>query len=93
MPLMYRHRPSGPALIAAGCILILGGSYMYCLYRRVDAGEASPESILHVAFLTIGATGALLILAFARYRFTHLWKHPDPAFSKRAKTKRKNGRL
>jgi hypothetical protein len=90
---MYKQRPAMPALIAAACVMLFGGFVVYYLYRRVDDGDANSASVLFAVCLTCGLVGTLVILAFARYQFTHLWKHPDPAFSKKASRNRKRGRL
>lgn len=81
-PLMYKQRPAYPALIAAVCSLIFGALTCWALKDRVDAGEGTSASILLVACISVGTSGALLIAAFARYQFTHLWKRPEAAHSK-----------
>ncbi len=86
-PLMYRQRPSYPALIAAGCVIILGTCVAGCLRKRIDDGEGNPSSLILDICLTVVLTGILLIIAFARYKFTHL--RTDPRLSKKKWAKRK----
>ncbi len=88
-PLMYRHRPYYTALIAAAVVLVFGMCVSCCLKNRVEIGEANRSTVALVICLTAAISGALVISAFARYTFTHLWKTPDPAF---AKKKRQKGR-
>ena len=90
---MYKHRPAFPALIAAFCVLALGGLVSFYLNERVEAGEGSMLSVLLVGCLSCGIAGVLFIAAFARYQFSHLWNSPDPAFSKKARRKRDLGKF
>lgn len=71
---MYRHRPSYPALIFAAAVLVLGALIAYGLAKQVEAGERSMSSVLLVGCLSFGIAGILVVAAFARYQFTHLWK-------------------
>ena len=90
-PLMYRQRPAYPALIGAVCVLVLGFFITCWLHQQAEIGESDGSSVLLVGALSCSISGALVILAFARYQFTHLWKRPDPAFSKKAQKIRDRG--
>jgi spore maturation protein SpmA len=76
-PLMYRHRPAYPALIAAACVLAAGGLIILALENRLKDGIGDPSSIIFTACIACGAAGVLVIIAFARYQYTHLWKKPQ----------------
>ena len=73
-PLMYRHRPAYPALIAAAVFFITGVVVTLVLQERAVEGLASPRAPLLAGMLGLILTGACLISAFARYKYTHLWK-------------------
>lgn len=90
--MMYRQRPAGPALVAAACVLVFGTVVIYWLRQRVDIGEANESSVLFAGCLTCGIAGSLVILAFARYQFLHLWVKKDPAFAKKTKRQRQTQR-
>ncbi len=79
-PMMYRQRPSAPALIAAACVIVLGTCSALYMKGRVDAGIGEPSSLILIISLTAVLAGALVITAFARYTFTHL--KTDRAFGR-----------
>ncbi|VGO17654.1 hypothetical protein PDESU_06255 [Pontiella desulfatans] len=56
---------------------------------RLAAGELAVSSMILVASITCFASGLLLIVAFARYRFTHLWKSTGAAHSDKYKNQHK----
>ena len=91
--LMYKHRPTYPAMVAAVLVLLFGGFWTWCLHGRVEDGIGEPSSVVAAGCVSCGLAGILIIMAFARYQFTHLWKKPDPAFSKKARRSRRHGRL
>lgn len=82
-PLMYKQRPAVPALIAAACVLAFGTALIFWLRPRVEVGEAEVSSVLLAGCMTCGITGGLLVSAFARYQFTHLWKKPHSGPTKK----------
>jgi uncharacterized membrane protein YphA (DoxX/SURF4 family) len=90
---MYRHRPAVPAFVGACAVLIIGLLIICALKPRVDGGELSSSTILLTGCCSLCLAAMCIVAAFARYQFTHLWKHPDPAFSKKAAKKRNNGIL
>ena len=74
MALMYRHGPNKPALIGAVVMLIFGAGCALAFLPAVESGER-PASILYlIVSLSLLVAGMLVIVAFARYSFTHLWK-------------------
>ena len=81
-PLMYRQRPAYPALVAAACALIIGMSIIMVLKDRLKDGIGTPSSILLTGCISCGIAAVLIVSAFARYQFTHLWKKPNPALAK-----------
>lgn len=86
-PLMYRQRPALPAFIAAGFVLVVGGLMVCGLRQHGEAGIGNPPSVLRVACCSFTIAGALVIMAFARYRFTHLWKNHHPSSAKKERGK------
>lgn len=82
-PLMYRQRPSYPALISAGAVLFLGMLLVLALKQE----EVSFQVRLLTGCITLCMSAILLVTAFARYQFTHLWKHSDPACSRKRITR------
>ncbi len=92
-PLMYRQRPSYPALISALCVLIVGALLAFLGLDRYASGTGSMGMVWLTVYATLCVTVICVIMAFARYQFTHLWKQPDPAFSKKAQRKRDRGEL
>ncbi|VGO22245.1 hypothetical protein [Pontiella sulfatireligans] len=86
--LMYKQRPSYPSLISAAVVLVLGAVLVCDILKQVDAGEADASSAILTGCLACGISGSLVIAAFARYQFTHLWRNPDPAFVKKRKGSR-----
>lgn len=76
-PLMYRHRPAMPALVAA-IVSLAGGAFCFgMLYHRVQSGEIGAEKLKGLILLSFALSGICLIAAFARYQFTHLWMKPQ----------------
>lgn len=86
-PLMYRQRPSYPALISSGAVLLIGTLMVLALKQE----EVSFQILLLTACITLCSAAILLVTAFARYQFTHLWKQPDPAFSRKRATRSERG--
>ena len=87
--MMYRQRPNLPALIAAA-ICFLGGVLLLCGMQQISGfGAASSAPLETVALLTFALTGTFLIIAFARYRFTHLWKSTGASHSDKYKDQHK----
>ncbi len=91
-PLMYKQRPAYPALIAALFILIIGAWIIFELHQRVDTGEESASSVVLAYCMTFGIVGTLVVSAFARYQFTHLWKKPDPSVSRNPRKRQHQSR-
>lgn len=74
--MIYKHRPSYPALFAAGLVL-LGGSLMcYGATRQYQLDREVPPCVLMIGCGTLLLVGIFLVIAFARYKFTHLWIKP-----------------
>ena len=92
MAFMYKHRPSLPSLVLAGLSLGGGSLIFYSLYRREAMGECAMATVLMTGCLTIIMTGGFLIMAFARYKYTHLWKSTGARHSDKYKTPSRNGR-
>lgn len=90
-PLMYKQRPAYPALVGAVCVLAFGGLVCWGLNERVQAGLGDLSQIILTASLCCGIAGALVITAFARYQFTHLWKKAKPRSSGPCKPRFKAG--
>ena len=76
MALMYRHRPAFPALVGAFFCLLAGVFCFAMIYHRVQNGEIGHENLAALILLSISIFGILLIAAFSRYQFTHLWVKP-----------------
>ena len=70
---MYKHRPAFPALMGAFFSLLLGVFCFAMIYQRVQNGEIGREKLAALTMLSISVSGILLIAAFSRYQFTHLW--------------------
>ncbi|VGO22281.1 hypothetical protein [Pontiella sulfatireligans] len=81
--MIYRHRPILSALIAAGLSCVAGVLLVFGMRQRYEAGVAPASSVMLAGCVTIVLTGSFLIVAFSRYRFTHLWKTPQAAHSKK----------
>lgn len=74
MALMYRHGPNKTALIGAGVVLLFGFGCALSLSPEVESGERSANIVYLIISLSLLVAGVLIIVAFARYSFTHLWK-------------------
>ncbi|VGO17658.1 hypothetical protein PDESU_06259 [Pontiella desulfatans] len=86
---MYRQKPNLVALVAA-LVSLVGGILTICMLQARDgAGIASPTPVGFLACITLVLTGTFLIIAFARYRFTHLWKRGEAAHSDKYKSQHK----
>jgi fumarate reductase subunit D len=70
---IYKHRPLWSALFGAVFFLILGMLCYFMIYQRVQDGEIGEEKLLALILISITVPGILIIVAFARYKFTHLW--------------------
>ncbi len=77
--MIYRHRPSYTALVGAAVTLIAGSLLMLGLTKSTPSAEGVPASVLLAGCVTFLIFGFFLIVAFARYRFTHLWRTSKPA--------------
>jgi len=77
-----KQRPAYPALVAAACILLVGAFAVYGLKRRIKVGDADFSSLFLLVCLSCAISGDLVITAFSRYQFTHLWKKPIRPFQK-----------
>lgn len=75
-PLMYRQRPANPALIAAAIVLLFGGAIIWWKKTQLEDGIGDVSFIILTACITCGTALVLVVTAFARYQFTHLWKKP-----------------
>jgi len=85
----YRHRPSFPALIGALLVFSAGTSLVLYLRPEVEAGEISASSMLLAGCFTCAISGALLVMAFARYPFTQLWISTGASHSNKYKKRRR----
>jgi hypothetical protein len=79
--MMYHHKPSLPALGLALFVFICGVLFICDLRPQVESGEINSSSMAAAGFATCSVTGVFLIIAFARYRFTHLWRSTKAAHS------------
>ena len=70
---VYKHRPIWSALFGAIFCLIMGMLCYLMIYQRVQAGEIGEEKLLALILISIIVPGTLFIIAFSRYKFTHLW--------------------
>jgi hypothetical protein len=70
---IYKHRPVWAALFGAGFFLFMGMLTYFTMHPRVRSGEMGEEKLLGLIMLSIIVPGILIILAFSRYKFTHLW--------------------
>ena len=73
---MHRQRPNMPALIGAVVCVLCGILSIAGIQVQRDYVPGSP-AIRMLILLTIILPSILLIIAFSRYRFTHLGKKPD----------------
>ena len=88
--MIYRHRPSLLALVAAVFSFVAGAVLFYQMQEQHLRGDGSAASVLLTGCLTITLTGAWLIMAFSRYQFTHLWKSTGAVHSDKYKHLRKH---
>lgn len=72
--MIYKHRPSYTALIGAGVTLLGGCLLMLGLSRESATSEGFSSPVLLAGCMTFLLFGVFLIIAFARYKFTHLWR-------------------
>jgi hypothetical protein len=102
MALMYRHGPNKAALIGAGVALFFGGGCVLSLRPAVQNGERPVSLLYFIISLSLLVAGMLVIAAFARYSFTHLWKstgarhsdkYPNPAEMQKKRKKTARGRI
>ena len=84
--MIYRHGPSMPTIIGAVVTFFGGLLLTLSLHQREQSGLGSSEQVMMAVCVTIVLTGALLIAAFSRYQFTHLWK-PQPHGASKKKGK------
>jgi uncharacterized membrane protein HdeD (DUF308 family) len=70
---VYKHHPTWSALIGAIVCLVMGMLCFFEINQRVQNGEIGEEKLLALIVISITVSGILFIVAFARYRFTHLW--------------------
>jgi hypothetical protein len=83
--MMHRQRPNLPALFSALFSFLGGILLLASLQLRDGFGASGSAPVLLVVCLTCILTGTFLIIAFARYRFTHLWKGTGAAHSDKYK--------
>jgi hypothetical protein len=83
--MMYRQRPNLPALIAAGISFVGGILLVGAQVQGSGIGRAEPRQLVLVASITVLLTGIFLLVAFSRYRFTHLWKSTHASHSDKYK--------
>lgn len=89
---MYRQRPSIPAIILA-CVVFFGGTILVVYLRPLlETGEIQGAPVLMTGCVTCILSGALLIIAFSRYQFTHLWKSTGAIHSDKYKNHGKKNR-
>lgn len=77
-PLMYRQRPSYPALIFTVCVLVAGTAVAFRFKQQAEIGQAEESSVMLVGCITIALACCGIVASFARYQFTHLWKKKTP---------------
>ncbi|WP_372798851.1 hypothetical protein [Pontiella sp.] len=70
---MYRQRPNLVALGGA-LIVFISGILVYCMQLQNSGGHLDQRVRLMILLGTPLLTVVLLLIAFARYRFTHLWR-------------------
>jgi hypothetical protein len=85
MAMIYRHGPSLPALVSAGVVFFSGALLVFSLYQQEQAGEGTVQTVALVGCLTFVITVSLVIMAFARYQYTHLWKSTKASHSDKYK--------
>ncbi len=69
---MYKHRPNYAAL-AGALMTFVAGVLIYFMQFQSSGGHMDPRWALLIPAVTLVLTAALLLVAFARYRYTHLW--------------------
>ena len=87
--MMYRQRPNLPALIAAVFCFIGGLLLIGAQTQNSGIGRANSASVLLITCLTFVLTAVFLLIAFSRYRYTHLWKKGEAAHSDKYKDQHK----
>ncbi len=70
---MFRLRPIGSMLVAALFVAVVGGLVSAYFFEE-DSGMAHQRGLM-VLVLTGIMTSSLIIIAFSRYGFKHLWHH------------------
>lgn len=83
--MMYRQKPNIPALIAAGICFVGGLLLLGALQHSSGVGQTSSSPLLLTTCLTFVLTVVFLLIAFSRYRYTHLWKSGVASHSDRYK--------
>ncbi len=76
--MIYKHRPSFGALTGAAITLIFGCSIIWIQISSLRLGEELPATVLMTGSMTSVLFGVFLIIAFARYKYTHLWRRSSP---------------
>lgn len=69
---MYRHRPNLVALTGA-VMTFISGILVYFMQFHSTGGHVELQVRLLILTGTMLLTATFLIIAFARYKFTHLW--------------------
>jgi hypothetical protein len=87
-PAEYKQQRSYPALIGSGFVLLTGSLIVWGLLPAVKSGDVGFSAVWLVVCLSVCIAAILIVAAFVRHQFAHLWKHEDPAGSKRASEKR-----
>ena len=85
---MYRQRPNWVALGGA-VIAIVSGALIYLMELQRSGGVVDKGAVVMIVFGTFMVTAICLMIAFARYRFPHLWKkNADHNYAKKGKHQR-----
>ena len=70
---VYKQHPMWSALIGAVACLVMGSLSFLVVNQRVQSGDMGKEKLLLPILVTVIVSGILIIVAFSRYQFTHLW--------------------
>lgn len=87
--MMYKQKPNLPALIAAAICFIGGLLLIGAQAQSSGIGRVGSSSLLLITCLTFVLTVIFLLIAFSRYRYTHLWKSGGASHSDKYKGQHK----